>query len=120
MYHFVVLFQRRGAENVRLNHEYQVITCITQWPVKIQSFFDETVNKNDCVFVFLTGYIPYLFQEVLKHLMKRYVAAMIRDAKTEEGLTEENFKVDHILPNSRSIAKVYFVISAVQSLVVYN
>nr|XP_040048676.1 short transient receptor potential channel 4b [Gasterosteus aculeatus aculeatus] len=44
---------RRGAENVRLNHEYQ---------------------------------------EVLKHLMKRYVAAMIRDAKTEEGLTEENFK----------------------------
>lgn len=25
--------------------------------------------------------------------MKRYVAAMIRDAKTEEGLTEENFKV---------------------------
>lgn len=25
--------------------------------------------------------------------MKRYVAAMIRDAKTAEGLTEENFKV---------------------------
>lgn len=25
--------------------------------------------------------------------MKRYVAARIRDAKTEEGLTEENFKV---------------------------
>lgn len=25
--------------------------------------------------------------------MKRYVAAKIRDAKTEEGLTEENFKV---------------------------
>lgn len=25
--------------------------------------------------------------------MKRYVAAMIRDAKTEEGLTEDNFKV---------------------------
>lgn len=25
--------------------------------------------------------------------MKRYVAAMIRDAKTTEGLTEENFKV---------------------------
>ncbi|XP_030600432.1 short transient receptor potential channel 4b [Archocentrus centrarchus] len=32
------------------------------------------------------------YQEVLKNLMKRYVAAMIRDAKTEEGLTEENFK----------------------------
>uniref|UniRef100_A0A8C7FX33 Transient receptor potential cation channel, subfamily C, member 4a n=1 Tax=Oncorhynchus kisutch TaxID=8019 RepID=A0A8C7FX33_ONCKI len=32
------------------------------------------------------------FQEVLRNLVKRYVAAMIRDAKTEEGLTEENFK----------------------------
>lgn len=34
-----------------------------------------------------------MFQEVLRNLVKRYVAAMIRDAKTEEGLTEENFKV---------------------------
>ncbi|OCT93079.1 hypothetical protein XELAEV_18016146mg [Xenopus laevis] len=33
------------------------------------------------------------YQEVMKNLVKRYVAAMIRDAKTEEGLTEENFKV---------------------------
>ncbi|NXP50564.1 TRPC4 protein, partial [Heliornis fulica] len=32
------------------------------------------------------------YQEVMKNLVKRYVAAMIRDAKTEEGLTEENFK----------------------------
>uniref|UniRef100_A0A665V7B5 Short transient receptor potential channel 4-like n=1 Tax=Echeneis naucrates TaxID=173247 RepID=A0A665V7B5_ECHNA len=32
------------------------------------------------------------YQEVLKNLVKRYVAAMIRDAKTAEGLTEENFK----------------------------
>uniref|UniRef100_A0A3P8XLW7 Transient receptor ion channel domain-containing protein n=1 Tax=Esox lucius TaxID=8010 RepID=A0A3P8XLW7_ESOLU len=30
--------------------------------------------------------------EVLKNLVKRYVAAMIRDAKRKEGLTEENFK----------------------------
>ncbi|ELW61912.1 Short transient receptor potential channel 4 [Tupaia chinensis] len=30
--------------------------------------------------------------EVMRNLVKRYVAAMIRDAKTEEGLTEENFK----------------------------
>ncbi|KAM7412783.1 hypothetical protein PAMA_020252 [Pampus argenteus] len=30
--------------------------------------------------------------EVLRNLVKRYVAAMIRDAKTEQGLTEENFK----------------------------
>ncbi|XP_056229271.1 short transient receptor potential channel 4b [Seriola aureovittata] len=32
------------------------------------------------------------YQEVLRNLVKRYVAAMIRDAKTAEGLTEENFK----------------------------
>ncbi|XP_040902588.1 short transient receptor potential channel 4b isoform X2 [Toxotes jaculatrix] len=32
------------------------------------------------------------YQEVLRNLMKRYVAAKIRDAKTAEGLTEENFK----------------------------
>ncbi|XP_039601752.1 short transient receptor potential channel 4b isoform X1 [Polypterus senegalus] len=32
------------------------------------------------------------YQDVMKNLVKRYVAAMIRDAKTEEGLTEENFK----------------------------
>lgn len=34
-----------------------------------------------------------MLQEVMRNLVKRYVAAMIRDAKTEEGLTEENFKV---------------------------
>ncbi|KAG2457206.1 POSTN protein, partial [Polypterus senegalus] len=33
-----------------------------------------------------------LIADVMKNLVKRYVAAMIRDAKTEEGLTEENFK----------------------------
>lgn len=32
-------------------------------------------------------------QEVIRSLVKRYVAAMIRSAKTDEGLTEENFKV---------------------------
>ncbi|XP_069826042.1 short transient receptor potential channel 4-like [Dendropsophus ebraccatus] len=32
------------------------------------------------------------YQEVMRILVKRYVAAMIREAKTEEGLTEENFK----------------------------
>uniref|UniRef100_A0AAY4A2J2 Transient receptor ion channel domain-containing protein n=1 Tax=Denticeps clupeoides TaxID=299321 RepID=A0AAY4A2J2_9TELE len=31
-------------------------------------------------------------QEVIRNLVKRYVAAMIRSAKTNEGLTEENFK----------------------------
>uniref|UniRef100_A0A674P4A7 Transient receptor potential cation channel, subfamily C, member 4a n=1 Tax=Takifugu rubripes TaxID=31033 RepID=A0A674P4A7_TAKRU len=36
--------------------------------------------------------INHQYQEVLRNLVKRYVAAMIRDAKTEEGLTEENFK----------------------------
>ncbi|XP_048851313.1 short transient receptor potential channel 5-like [Brienomyrus brachyistius] len=32
------------------------------------------------------------YQEVIRNLVKRYVAAMIRSAKTNEGLTEENFK----------------------------
>ncbi|XP_062275730.1 short transient receptor potential channel 4b [Scomber scombrus] len=32
------------------------------------------------------------YQEVLRNLVKRYVAAKIRDAKTAEGLTEDNFK----------------------------
>lgn len=41
---------------------------------------------------FLFSFLTFL-QEVLRNLVKRYVAAMIRDAKTEEGLTEENFKV---------------------------
>ncbi|XP_069017432.1 short transient receptor potential channel 4b [Embiotoca jacksoni] len=36
--------------------------------------------------------LNYEYQEVLRNLVKRYVAAMIRDAKTEEGLTEDNFK----------------------------
>lgn len=36
--------------------------------------------------------LHHQYQEVLRNLVKRYVAAMIRDAKTEEGLTEENFK----------------------------
>lgn len=35
----------------------------------------------------------FLFQEVIRNLVKRYVAAMIRTSKTNEGLTEENFKV---------------------------
>ncbi|XP_062872388.1 short transient receptor potential channel 4b [Trichomycterus rosablanca] len=36
--------------------------------------------------------LSHQYQDVLKNLVKRYVAAMIRDAKKEEGLTEENFK----------------------------
>ncbi|KAL0970644.1 hypothetical protein UPYG_G00245010 [Umbra pygmaea] len=32
------------------------------------------------------------YQEVIRSLVKRYVAAMIRSSKTDEGLTEENFK----------------------------
>ncbi|NXJ83848.1 TRPC4 protein, partial [Trogon melanurus] len=32
------------------------------------------------------------YSAFMRNLVKRYVAAMIRDAKTEEGLTEENFK----------------------------
>ncbi|XP_053729657.1 short transient receptor potential channel 4b [Synchiropus splendidus] len=36
--------------------------------------------------------LNHRYQEVLKNLVKRYVAAKIKDAKKGEGLTEENFK----------------------------
>ncbi|XP_034557797.1 short transient receptor potential channel 4b isoform X2 [Notolabrus celidotus] len=48
----------------------------------------ETLGKRATVNVRLN----HGYQEVLRNLVKRYVAAKIRDAKTEEGLTEENFK----------------------------
>ncbi|CAJ1065098.1 short transient receptor potential channel 4b isoform X1 [Xyrichtys novacula] len=48
----------------------------------------ETLGKRAAVNVRLN----HEYQEVLRNLVKRYVAAKIRDAKTEEGLTEENFK----------------------------
>ncbi|KAI9524354.1 hypothetical protein NQZ68_018037 [Dissostichus eleginoides] len=38
------------------------------------------------------------YQEVIRSLVKRYVAAMIRSAKTDEGLTEENFKLQSLFP----------------------
>lgn len=47
--------------------------------------------------------------------MKRYVAAMIRDAKTEEGLTEENFKVSSSIRANNEDCKsvpVYYKTSA--------
>lgn len=48
----------------------------------------------------------WLLQEVLRNLVKRYVAAMIRDAKTEEGLTEENFKVCSCNPANNEDCKL--------------
>uniref|UniRef100_A0A4W5PCC0 Uncharacterized protein n=1 Tax=Hucho hucho TaxID=62062 RepID=A0A4W5PCC0_9TELE len=49
------------------------------------------VYYYDCCLIAVVVVVVCL-QEVLRNLVKRYVAAMIRDAKTEEGLTEENFK----------------------------
>ena len=48
--------------------------------------------------------------------MKRYVAAMIRDAKTEEGLTEENFKVgagptEQRISNLKQLYSVFLIIA---------
>ncbi|KAM6987756.1 short transient receptor potential channel 4b [Tautogolabrus adspersus] len=48
----------------------------------------ETLGRRAAVNVRLN----HEYQEVLRNLVKRYVASRIRDAKTEEGLTEENFK----------------------------
>uniref|UniRef100_A0AAQ5XNK7 Transient receptor ion channel domain-containing protein n=1 Tax=Amphiprion ocellaris TaxID=80972 RepID=A0AAQ5XNK7_AMPOC len=54
---------------------------------------NETHRKHIPLFSVLQAIFFFsLLQEVLRNLVKRYVAAMIRDAKTEEGLTEENFK----------------------------
>lgn len=44
-------------------------------------------------------------------MVKRYVAAMIRDAKTEEGLTEENFKVGSSYTANNCIKAVIINIS---------
>lgn len=38
---------------------------------------------------------------MIRNLVKRYVAAMIRTSKTNEGLTEENFKVTSYSFNNR-------------------
>lgn len=53
------------------------------------------LRQSDLILMSISFLFPFLsfLQEVLRNLVKRYVAAMIRDAKTEEGLTEENFKV---------------------------
>lgn len=45
--------------------------------------------------------VAFLQQEVIRNLVKRYVAAMIRSAKTDEGLTEENFKVGTLKVETR-------------------
>lgn len=48
-------------------------------------------------FIDTSTFLQSHLQEVLKNIVKRYVAARIRDAKTEEGLTEENFKVSSLM-----------------------
>nr|XP_020490506.1 short transient receptor potential channel 4-like [Labrus bergylta] len=54
--------------------------------IRLETF--ETLGRRAAVNVRLN----HEYQEVLRNLVKRYVASRIRDAKTEEGLTEENFK----------------------------
>uniref|UniRef100_A0A6Q2ZG12 Transient receptor ion channel domain-containing protein n=1 Tax=Esox lucius TaxID=8010 RepID=A0A6Q2ZG12_ESOLU len=60
------------------------------------SYFDE--GGNSCPPPFkhrsqVLNSVWYLWSlEVIRSLVKRYVAAMIRSSKTDEGLTEENFK----------------------------
>ncbi|XP_043913047.1 short transient receptor potential channel 5 [Protopterus annectens] len=57
----------------------------------------ETEEKHENLKTFTERHADNLiqnqhYQEVIRNLVKRYVAAMIRSAKTKEGLTEENFK----------------------------
>uniref|UniRef100_A0A672GUG2 Short transient receptor potential channel 4-like n=1 Tax=Salarias fasciatus TaxID=181472 RepID=A0A672GUG2_SALFA len=58
--------------------------------IKRHLFKKQSLKRR--LFKFISFIFKLNFQEVLRNLVKRYVAAMIRDAKTEEGLTEENFK----------------------------
>uniref|UniRef100_A0A4W5N2U8 Transient receptor potential cation channel, subfamily C, member 4a n=1 Tax=Hucho hucho TaxID=62062 RepID=A0A4W5N2U8_9TELE len=59
---------------------------------KIETFGTIGVRMKSLRRAAINVRINHQYQEVLSNLVKRYVAAMIRDAKTEEGLTEENFK----------------------------
>ncbi|NWZ08880.1 TRPC5 protein, partial [Agelaius phoeniceus] len=55
-------------------------TCDTPVPFSFQERHADNLIQNQH------------YQEVIRNLVKRYVAAMIRTSKTNEGLTEENFK----------------------------
>lgn len=76
-------------ENVLLQRQSKHILFL-----RCVSYFTESLrrklNVSLCVFFVV---VVVNFQEVIRNLVKRYVAAMIRNSKTNEGLTEENFKV---------------------------
>ncbi|KAK1786461.1 hypothetical protein P4O66_018152, partial [Electrophorus voltai] len=94
---------RRAAEKVRLSHQYQVSgshSRRSQAGLQLSPAWPQLRHKcrpGRCAAAF-TFTVTFCMQEVLRNLVKRYVAAMIRDAKTEEGLTEENFKLGQQLP----------------------
>lgn len=56
----------------------------------------------------------------MRNLVKRYVAAMIRDAKTEEGLTEENFKVTYLILDGYIIVGQKTRVSSEKMLLKYS
>lgn len=78
---------------MKLNHEYQVVICLHSIVLK-RLCFDKIASM---ALIHNTQLFVLHPQEVLKNIVKRYVAARIRNAKTEEGLTEENFKVSSFI-----------------------
>uniref|UniRef100_A0A4W6ET81 Transient receptor potential cation channel, subfamily C, member 5a n=1 Tax=Lates calcarifer TaxID=8187 RepID=A0A4W6ET81_LATCA len=59
---------------------------------KCENLREFTVSEGKAADVQIVNHGDCVLQEVIRNLVKRYVAAMIRSAKTDEGLTEENFK----------------------------
>ncbi|XP_051994158.1 short transient receptor potential channel 5-like [Xyrauchen texanus] len=70
---------------------------VHEWLCRSESAPPEDPLKHDNLKEFTEKHADRLiqnqhYQEVIRSLVKRYVASMIRSAKTNEGLTEENFK----------------------------
>ncbi|KAI3376093.1 hypothetical protein L3Q82_016619 [Scortum barcoo] len=80
----------RKCENLREFTERHADSLIQN-----QHYQDVSNLKYAETFLWIYSYLvssQKLDEVVIRNLVKRYVAAMIRSAKTDEGLTEENFK----------------------------
>ncbi|KAF0029000.1 hypothetical protein F2P81_018105 [Scophthalmus maximus] len=74
--------------NVKARHEFTEFVGATMFGT--YNVISLVVLLNMLIAMMNNSY--QLIAEVIRSLVKRYVAAMIRSAKTDEGLTEENFK----------------------------
>ncbi len=106
----IIRYASRYSSAITHMQEYKqcACTCITSLRLRLSfpclSFSLHCHTKDPAVlfqinkireFYLIACFLFFSFnpQEVIRSLVKRYVASMIRSAKTSEGLTEENFKV---------------------------